>query len=319
MQFTSPVLIPAPPTSRRWLTVLIAATALGGPATVALAQSGGGTRTVALSESQVKRQNLARMLRPIDIDFDAEPMSNVMTFLEEYTGADLDPLWITDRQAVGLDPDAEITLGVKGITSLRLLELVLDQADADLLYSGGSTWQMSEWGSIQIGPKERLSRKRRLKIYDINDILFEIPNYPDVPTIDLQQALRSNEGGGQSPFQNIQTNIERVPKEERGEALIDLITAVVEPETWDVGADIRYYQGSLIVSAPDFVHRALDGYPWWPATATAAGSVNGKRYVSFNLETGISEIVDIAKDEIIAVVPGSGGGGGGGGPGGGGG
>lgn len=318
MHFTSPVSIPSHPTSCRWLTTLIAAAALGGPATVALAQSSSGaTRTVALSESQVKRQNLARMLRPIDIEFDAEPLSNVMTFLEEYTGADLDPLWITDRQAVGLDPDAEITLGVKGITSLRLLELVLDQADADLLYSGGSTWQMSEWGSIQIGPKERLSRKRRLKIYDINDILFEVPNYPDVPQIDLQQALQSNEGGGQSPFQDNQTDIERVPKEERGEALIDLITAVVEPETWDVGADIRYYQGSLIVSAPDFVHRALDGYPWWPATATTAGAVNGRRYVSFNLETGISDIVDIAKDEVVAAVPGSGGGGGG--PGGGGG
>jgi len=295
----------------------LAAAVLAGPATMALAQGGASTRTVALSETQMKRQNLARMLRPIDIEFQAEPLSNVMTFLEEYTGADLDPLWITDRQPVGLDEDAEITITAKGLTTLRLLELVLDQADADLLYSGGSTWQMSDWGSIQIGPKERLMRKRRLQIYDINDILFEIPNYPDVPTIDLQQALQSNEGGGQSPFQDDNQDIERVPKQERAEALIDLITAVVEPETWDIGADIRYYQGTLIVSGPDYVHRALEGYPWWPATATAASAVNGRRYVSFNLETGLSEVIDIAKDPIIAVVPG--GGAGSGGPGGGGG
>ncbi len=298
-------------------SLCLVAVVLGGPATLAIAQGAASTRTVALSEIQLKRQNLARMLRPIDIEFQQEPLSNVMTFLAEYTGADLDVMWVSDRQPVGLDEDAEITITANGITSLRLLEMVLDQADADLLYSGGSTWQMSEWGSIQVGPKERLMRKRRLQIYDINDILFEIPNYPDVPEIDLQQALQSNEGGGQSPFQEGNQDIERVPKQERAEALIDLITAVVEPETWDIGADIRYYQGTLIVSAPDYVHRALEGYPWWPATATAASAVNGRRYVSFNLETGLSEVIDIAKDPIIAVVPG--GGAGTGGPGGGGG
>lgn len=294
--------------------------ALVGVAPAAFAQgSAPTTRQVALTETQVKRQNLARMLRPIEISFENEPLSNVMRFLAEYTGADLDPLWSTTRNPIGLDPDTEINLRVRGTTALRVLELVLEQADSDLGYMGGSTWQVTEWGSIEAGPRNRLMRKRRLEIYDANDILFEIPDFPNVPTIDLQQALQGGQGGGgQSPFQDTQQETERIPKQERAESLIDLITAVVEPETWDIGADIRYFQGTLIVNAPDYVHRALDGYRWWPSSATMIGAVNQRRYVSFNLNTGISDIVDIAKQPVSGVVGGGGGGGGGPPPGGGG-
>lgn len=292
---------------------------LAGTASLTTAQvvSQPGTRQVAVSETQLKRETLARMLRPMEISFENEPLSNVMTFIAEYTGADLDPLWIDNRNPIGLDKDMEITLKARGVSTLRVLEMVLDQADADLAYSGGSTWQMTDWGSMQVGPRERLMRKRRIEIYDINDIILEIPNYPDVPEIDLQQALQSNQGGGgQSPFEDSDSEIERTTKQERAEALIDLITAVVEPETWDIGADIRYFQGTLIVSGPDYLHRALDGYRWWPARATNAGVVSGRRYVSFSLETGISEVIDIAKQPVTGVVGGGGGTGGGGGGGG---
>ncbi|MBV8781493.1 MAG: hypothetical protein JO353_08860 [Phycisphaerae bacterium] len=45
--------------------------------------------------------------------------------------------------------------------------------------------------------------------------------------------------------------------------MIDLIEAIVRPDIWKAKggpADIRFFNGSLIVTAPRSVHEAIDGY-----------------------------------------------------------
>ena len=261
------------------------------------------------SESQLKRDTLNKMMRPVpDVDFQEHRLEDVINFITEITGADIEPLWIDDQSVDGLDKDALITLTAKRVSALRLLEMVLEKAADDTgLYAGGSTWQMTDWGSIECGPKERLAKHQRLEVYSIDDLLWQIPDYDEAPEIDLQSVLQSSQGGGgrQSPFQNTnqQQDLDRRPKSERAQDVIDIIEALVEPESWLSGggsASIRYFQGSLLVRAPDYVHRQVGGYPWWPAAQTSVSMEGGRRYVSIGVDTGISTVDGFANQPVTA-------------------
>src|SRR5690606_24861250 len=156
----------------------------------------------------------------------------------------------------------------------------------------------------------------RVEIYDINDLLMELPTYDEIPRIDLQQALQSSQGGGgggggQSPFReegNDDRQAQLRERRERAQEVIDLITQLVEPEQWidngGTGGSIRYYNGTLIINAPDYMHRGINGYPYWPAAATSSTMVNGRRYVTLTTDTGLSRVNGFGQQPVSAVVGG---------------
>ncbi|MEL6497315.1 MAG: hypothetical protein AAF937_11460 [Planctomycetota bacterium] len=263
---------------------------------------------------RLKRENLAKMLRPISLSVDEQPLQDVMRFLEDFTGAQLDVRYINDRTGSGLDPESPISLDVQNISALRLLELVLDQAGRDSFE--GATWQLTSWGAIEAGLKSTLNRRQRVQVYDIADLLLVLPDYQDAPEIDLQSVLQSQQGGGggQSPFGGDtqgQDDEER-DLEERKDAIIDLITAIVETEQWQRnggdGGTISVYQNTLIIRAADYMHRQIDGYRFWPSRYQAASGVGASRYVTFTLDTGIGTVDGFAQQRVTATTGGGGGG-----------
>lgn len=262
-----------------------------------------------------QRETLIRLSRPITVEFTDQRLGDIVTFLREYTTADIEPMWMDDRHATGLDPETRVTVSVRNSTVLQLIERVLDQARDTF---SENTWQMSETGAIQIGPKERLNRYTRMVVYDINDLLLIIPDHYDVPRIDLNQALqqsggRGGGGGGQSPFQDDQQDREaqRLERDERAREIADLIREIVETEQWiDNGGSagrIRHFRGNLIVTAPDYMHRGIDGYPYWPAQATVTRNVDGRRYVTLTTDNSISKLSGLANEPVRAGAPGGGG------------
>lgn len=252
-----------------------------------------------------ERVTIARMLRPITADFQNQPLRSVMDYLIQQTGADLDVLWVDPRTGAGLDPEQLISLKVQNTPALTVLERVLAMAEDD--FGGGNNWQMTEWGAMQAGPTSRLNRFNRVQVYDIQDLLLVIPDYPEVPTIDLQQALQAAQGGGaQSPFQGDQgTDIEQPNRDEQAQEIIDIIQDLVEPEHWieNPRASIRHFRGTIIVRAPDYVHRGIAGYPYWP-TQRQTTIVEGRRYITMGIDTGISTIDGFGQQPVSAVVGG---------------
>ncbi len=103
-------------------------------------------------------------------------------------------------------------------------------------------------------------------------------------------------GGGGSIFDNPEDEADRRTELEKAQEVIDLIIDIVEPEAWvENGGDwasIRYYQGTLIVRAPDYIQRQIGGYPF--ATRPLRQSVQsvGRRYVTF---TGAVSNVQLAE------------------------
>ncbi len=259
------------------------------------------------------RRTLGLLTRRLDVEFTEQRLEDIMTFLTEYSGAEIIPLWIDERTGIGMDKDEQITLKVRNKPVLTVIEMVLAKAKSDFGDPTANTWQLTPWGELEVGPKERLNRRTRLEIYDISDLLFEIPTYDEVPDIDLQSVLQSNQGGGgggRSPFRNDQQNNENetLNRQDKAQEIIDLLTTLVEPEQWeDNGGDaasIRYFQGSIIVKAPDYIHRNINGYPFWPSRLQNARTVKGRRYVSLNMDTGISKLDGFGKQPVTAVVGG---------------
>ncbi|MGA1016986.1 MAG: hypothetical protein ACO3YY_03200 [Phycisphaerales bacterium] len=101
-------------------------------------------------------------------------------------------------------------------------------------------------------------------------------------------------GGGGVPFGEAGEAPERRSEEEKVQDLVDLIIESVEPESWvDNGGDaatIRYYQGVLIVRAPDFIQRQIGGYPFAPRAPRAVRPAGG-RYVGLDASLGINQDV----------------------------
>lgn len=266
-----------------------------------------------------QKDTLIRMMRKLTVEFADQPLREVMEYIEETTGANLDVKWRTDRLPDGLDPEEVVTASAQNVSALHLLERVLEAYPAE--FGDTPTWQMTSSGEMQIGPRSVLNKYRRIEIYDISDMLLVIPDFTNAPELDLQAASQSGQGGGsQSPFRNEtqgQDRYDDVPtKDERAQEVIDLLTDLVEPEEWDVSGGtntIRHYRGTLIVNAADYVHRGIVGYAYWPSEHTVAGKRDGVRYVGLSMDTGISTIDDIRNQPVSAVVGGqiveSGGGG----------
>src|SRR5690606_18701153 len=100
------------------------------------------------------------------------------------------------------------------------------------------------------------------------------------------------------------------------EEIATLIRDVVETEEWiengGAGGSIRVFRGTLIVNAPDYMHRSISGYPYWPSHITTSRIINGRRYVSLTTDNSISTLAGMALQPVGAGTGGSGGGGGGG-------
>ena len=59
----------------------------------------------------------------------------------------------------------------------------------------------------------------------------------------------------------------------RAQEVVELIVGAIEPNAWARNggdwASIKYHDGALVVRAPDFIHRAINGYPPVPPPADA--------------------------------------------------
>jgi len=231
---------------------------------------------IAAASGQLERQTAIKLLRLVSIELNDHRLEDVVDYVRNVTGAEIEVHWIDDQHAVGLDPDQPITLRAKNVTALALLERAMEQAAVAFGEPGSNTWQFTD-GRFEMGPKERLNAHTRIELYDINDLLFEVPEFADAPDFDLNTVLQSTGrggGGGRSPFQggNQQQDRERIPRDELAENIIDILTSLVETEQWqDNGGDaatVRFFQGHLLVNAPDYVHRGINGYRWWPSRLT---------------------------------------------------
>lgn len=201
----------------------------------------------------------------VHAEFNGVRMEEIFAFLTELSGVLIDAGWEGERVVNGLDPDTRITVAGNGLTLVQVIERVLQRAsDTD-----ACTWQIGEHGELQVGPKSWLNAHRTLVVYDVSDLVMVVPSFTNAPQIDLQAALQGNGQGSSSLFRepSQQTGSQTgfgvpiAPREARVAELALLIQELVEQNQWkDYGGDgatMRVFQDTLLVNAPEYIHRQI--------------------------------------------------------------
>jgi len=185
---------------------------------------------------------------------------DVLTFFQTLTQVDMDVDW-ESLGAIGVTKDSLVSLKLTNVPAETLLDRILRKVSTDQ-FSTANWWV--ENGVLTIASDEALRKNRALVIYNIQDLLFDIPDYTEVPQIDLQSVLQQGQGGGQSPFADNDNNEDvRPTRQERIDQIIDILQQNVDFEGWrDNGGEtgtLQELNGSLIITNTPRNHREIVG------------------------------------------------------------
>lgn len=222
-------------------------------------------------QADPRRETLNKLAKRVNVDLADARLEDVVQFISTIGSLEFEVYWQDDTGRDGLDKDAQVSIRASNLPILSIVERILTKTNTGF---GGNGWQLTPEGIVQIGPKSRLNESATLKVYDIQDLLFEVNNYTEVPELDLDAAVQQSQGGGgggggQGIFEDTEEEDANQPTtEEKARQLIDIIQESIDPDEWidngGDGASIRYYRGTLLVRAPDYIHRQLGGYDFWP-------------------------------------------------------
>ncbi|UYV11254.1 MAG: hypothetical protein NCW75_08050 [Phycisphaera sp.] len=212
-------------------------------------------------DSAANRRVLAQLESSrVQMDLQNNPLENALAYIANQAEVDMDIDWeALDTKSI--DRNTPVTLRLAGsVNAITAIERLLDKVSFDEFSK--ADWAIVD-GLLTISTAEKLVNETDVGMYDINDLLHEIPDYPDVPEIDLQQALQSSQGGGgQSPFQDQGNNeLEETPLEDRINEIIDIVENNIDDDqgfiegTWS----ITPFRGVLIVRATPRAHRQIGG------------------------------------------------------------
>lgn len=192
----------------------------------------------------------------LSISCEEQPVHEILDHFQGALQINMYVFWNTDSKD-GIDKSTPITLDLTGQPAIVVLERITEQLNDE----EACAWQLRD-GMLEIGLKDRFTQGRsmELRTYDVMSLLFTIRDFDNAP------EMGTTNGGGVD-FGNPAEDPDRLTKEEEIQKLIDVITDFVESEQWKVhggNCTIRFYRGSLLVKAPDFVHRQLGGYSFVP-------------------------------------------------------
>ncbi len=204
-----------------------------------------------------------------DVRFEEQPFDQVKEFLEEITGLNLTVDW-SDLENNGITRDAPVSLRLKEVSTRFVLDEILRQVGGEvrLAYSARE-------GVVRIATKERLDQiTKETVIYDIRDLLINIPSASRMAAFDVTQGLGQQGGGGgggssgmfgqnQNQGQRQGQDNQNVGNEDLVGRIIDIIQSTVEPDSWieTGGGDgrIRELNGQLVIYNTSDAHRQVAG------------------------------------------------------------
>lgn len=281
-------------------------------------------------EATSKSAILGRLLYlSMPLKVEDQPVKSVFDSISKSLGIKMRVRYVSDRQTEGIDPELPITMDASGVSALALIERIIEQCNVDEPCTWQLRDGYLEIGpkALLAAPAAR-----QTKIYPIQDLLWQAPMFDNAPDFNLNSAIQQGggnagggggggnggggggfggggggfggggggfggggggSGGGGSIFGDEGEAPERPSKEDLANDLMDLIRSTCEPEAWDNDwATMRYFEGMLIVTAPDFVQRTIGGYPFAPkAPSPAPSPERGARYVTLTAPIGIAENV----------------------------
>ena len=228
----------------------------------------------------------------LPLDFSGNSLEQVVGFLGDTTGV---PIYV-DWKALGfidVDREDQVTLQLNDVSLQTALDRILEQVGDEL--GDRPEWAIQD-GILTISSNEALRRNVTTLVYDIRDLLFEVPYFDNAPDLNLNAALNQGRssggrggggggggggfggggggggfgggggGGGRGGGSNIfgdPSDIDRVDRADLVTQIVSLIQDTVDPEGWrDLGGDtgtLQELNGNLIITNTPRNHQRIEG------------------------------------------------------------
>lgn len=204
-----------------------------------------------------------------ELRFDAVSLRDAIDFLRDTAGLNVHVNWQA-LEATGVAGDTQVSLNLRNVAARKALQMVLNEAAGDATL----TYYVAD-NVVHVTTRAEADRQHVTRIYPVGDLLVEIPNFTNAPTLDIETGSGGGEsgggggrgggggGGGGDLFGaggDAAGGDAPQTRAERADALIQLITSVIEPDVWQQNggtASIVIFQDRLVVTAPRSVHQAL--------------------------------------------------------------
>lgn len=199
--------------------------------------------------------------------------ADAIDFVRDVSGANIVVNWKA-LEGAGVSRDVPVNIRLRSISLRKALDLILTQA------GGGDKLGFTlDQGVVEVTTRELVDQRLYTRVYPVDDLIMDIPDFTDAPDFSLnstsnntaqnpsaQGGVAAGGGGGGNLFNGNGSGSsggkEFKTKNERAQNLIDLIEHIVKPDVWrDNGGNsvIRFFNGSLIVTAPRSVQEAIGG------------------------------------------------------------
>ena len=199
---------------------------------------------------------------------------DAIDYLRDLTNLNINVHW-KEMELLHVTKETPVNVRLRAISTRKALELVLAEAGAGTPL----TYYIDE-GVIEITTREAADTRMITRVYDVGDLILEIPDF-EGPAMGLDNTATGGSGGGSrgggsrgggggsggglfggGNSGGNKTDDKGKTRDERGEELVKLITSTIRPEIWsDAGgtAQIRYFRGRIIVTAPRSVQEMIGG------------------------------------------------------------
>ena len=132
--------------------MLVAVLGIGASAQSQPQQAAGGANTpappVQTRSADPRIDTWRRLSRAVTVELTEARLEDVVQFLRDYTGAEIDPVWSDSGSGEGLDKERRISITTRDLPAITVLERILNKVNDDV--SGAATWQFIEGGGIEI-------------------------------------------------------------------------------------------------------------------------------------------------------------------------
>jgi len=201
-----------------------------------------------------------------EISLEDQPFDQVIDYLGQLNQMNIAVDW-QDLEANGVERDTLVSLKLKEVRLRTVLQELLTQVGGDVLLG----FAISD-GLLRIATREKLSRDKFILVYDIRDLIVNIPRFTGAPAIDPSQISASagvqGASGPQTFFSAGSMNGEKDDSPagkqtdpEVVDRIMEIVRNTVEPDSWsETGAGdgaMRELNGQLIVYNTSDAHRQV--------------------------------------------------------------
>ena len=215
------------------------------------------------SSARIDPDLQSRLDAPIGIDFRNEPFEQAIEKLAEAGDVDISVAW-RDLEAASVDRRTPVSLRLTDVPFRTALREVVDQvagARVELGFEAGD-------GLVKVATRELLDRNVYEEVYNITDLLMEIPDF-DGPMpwltnlVPVANSARAAGGAGRGTFEYEGSERAEDVSEDKADEMIVLIRKTILPDSWranggNVGS-ISEISGQLVVTQTPAGHSRVGG------------------------------------------------------------